>query len=88
MKLLYLSVDGKNIGEEFPKILTTPIKDYFTPEVEDPIWEFQFEEDFSIYAMGSSIVFAVQGDIEAPEESNKPKIVGLKGRERREEEKE
>ena len=88
MKLLYLLVDGKRIDTDFPLISESKLKDYFTPEVEDPLHEFQFEEDFSVYVMGSSVVFAVQGDIETPEESNRPKIIGLKGRERREEEKE
>lgn len=81
MKLLYLSVDGKNVGKEFQKIYEIPLKDYFTPEVEDPIFEFQFEEDFSLYAAGSNVIFAVQGE---PDNKEKAKILDIKGRQKRE----
>jgi len=80
MKLLYLLVDGKRVDKDFPKILESKLKDYFTPEIEDPIWEFQFEEDFSLYALASNVVFAVEGEPLEKEVKNGDKVVGLKGR--------
>lgn len=88
MKLLYLSVDGEQIHKNYPRILEVSLKDYFTPEMEDPIWEFQFEEDFSLYISGQNVVFAVEGESEpgSEKETKGERVVGLKGRVRPSEE--